>query len=70
MVDWSTHHVFRRLPLDDEPSAFGTYTASDVATERSEPSLIPMATMDAMGGVWMESREEIMRRNGGIGSLS
>jgi len=22
------------------------------------------------GGVWMESREEIMRRNGGIGSLS
>jgi hypothetical protein len=29
-----------------------------------------MATMDAMGGVWMESREEIMRRNGGIGSLS
>ena len=32
-VDWSTYRVFRRLSLDDEPSAFGTYTASDAAGE-------------------------------------
>ena len=32
-VDWSTYRVFRRLPLDDEPSAFGTYTSSDAAGE-------------------------------------
>ena len=27
----STDRVFRRLSLEDEPSAFGTYTASDAA---------------------------------------
>ena len=33
MVDRSTDRVFRRLSLDDEPSAFGAYTASDAAGE-------------------------------------
>ena len=32
-VDWSTYHVFRQLSLDDEPSAYGTYTASGAARE-------------------------------------
>ena len=31
MVDRTTHRVFRRLSLEDEPSAFGRYTASDAA---------------------------------------
>ena len=32
-VDWSTYWVFRRLSLDDEPSAFDMYMASDAAGE-------------------------------------
>ena len=45
----SNYHVFRHFIVDDEPSAFGTYTASDNAAERSKSSPIPMVTMAAMG---------------------
>ena len=49
----SNYHVFRHFIVDDEPSAFGTYTASDNAAERSKSSPIPMVTMAAMGaGGW------------------
>ena len=41
--------VFRHFIVDDEPLALGMFTASDVATERSESSTIPMATIAAMG---------------------
>jgi len=45
----SKYHVFWQLSVDDEPSALGTYTASDNAAERSKSSPIPMVTMAAMG---------------------